>query len=101
MGSNAHPKRVAKDPTQADGWGLLGITWHQLVIATSFGDRVEDSELKTVVKERNKGSFPQGLNILLQDLRARELPNGWRWGCIGSFSALYKAEKAIGAVLRI
>lgn len=73
MGSNAHPKRVAKDPTQADGWGLLDITWHQLVIATSFGDRVEDSELKEMVKERKKGSFPQGLNILLQDLRGGEL----------------------------
>lgn len=72
----------------------------KLVIATSFADRVEDSERKKVIKERNKDSFPQGLNILLQDLGEGELPNGFGWACIGSFSALYKAEKAIGVVLR-
>lgn len=65
----------------------------KLVFATSFGDRIEDSELRKVIKERNKGSFPQGLNILLQDLREGELPNGWGWGCAGNFRACTRQRK--------
>lgn len=42
MGSNAHPQKVAKDPAQADGWGLLDSLGTKLVIATSFENRVEE-----------------------------------------------------------